>query len=171
MLRRQGGAPVWLLCGISKLIRKPSQTLRPFFNDTAVYFQQTGLGHGLAGAVCNQAQARTCPTWIWDGDGALHCHGLSAAESFARVSLVRCREHLYDIAFQGMQTARLRPHGCEVRFFSCDLTAAELSSLKFKCRPPCEGMGRALGVKGQFGVRCEGMGRTFRLKGLERHAV
>ena len=151
MLRRQGGAPVWLLCGISKLLRKPSQTLRPFFNDTAVYFQQTGLGHGLAGAVCNQAQARTCPTWIWDGDGALHCHGLSAAESFARVSLVRCREHLYDIAFQGMQTARLR--------------------LKFKCRPPCEGMGRALGVKGQFGVRCEGMGRTFRLKGLERHAV
>ena len=110
MLRRQGGGPVWLLCGVSKLLRKPSQKLRPFFNDTAVYFQQTGLGHGLAGAVCNQAQARTCPTWIWDGDGPLHCRGLSAAESFARVSLVRCREHLYDIAFQGLQAARLRPH-------------------------------------------------------------
>ena len=166
MLRRQGGAPVWLLCGISKLIRKPSQTLRPFFNDTAVYFQQTGLGHGLAGAVCNQAQARTCPTWIWDGDGALHCHGLSAAESFARVSLVRCREHLYDIAFQGLQAARLRPHGCEVP--NRGRGSAELSSLKFKCRPPCEGMGRALGVKGQFGVK--GLVRACGVKGWEGHS-
>ena len=107
-------------------------------------------------------------TWIWDGDGPLHCLGLSAAESFARVSLVRCREHLYDIAFQGMQTARLRPHGCEVRFFSCDLTAAELSSLKFTCRPPCEGMGRALGVKGQFGVK--GLVRACGVKGWEGHS-
>ena len=108
-----------------------------------------------------------------------------AAESFARVSLVRCREHLYDIAFQGLQAARLRPHGCEVRFFGCDLTvqadmivgtvlanrgrgSAELSSLKFKCRPPCEGMGRAFGVKGQLGVK--GWVRACGVKGWEGHS-